>query len=134
MKMHRIRCSDYWYKDLLELNITETKEMKLDFKTKHKVSQDSVIIKGEHASHADKCLKPRLYCIPKVHSFNINPHICLMLYLLLSVLCTAYYVGEGGTSKTTHLNDVNVTIKKPQSYNYKKSAIIWISLQDKCTY
>lgn len=42
----------------------------------------------EHISYVDKRLKPRLYCLGNLNSFNINPDVLALFYN--SVICSAW--------------------------------------------
>ena len=102
---------NYCKENFLELNVMKTKEMIIDFRSKHKVIPDPVLIKDcvvervteykylgvvidndlkwhEHVAYVEKRLKPRLYCLRKLKSFNVNQDILATFYN--SILCSVW--------------------------------------------
>ena len=93
---------DYCDDNFLLLNVSKTKELVIDFRKKS-ITPEPVIIKGneversdhykylglvmdkhlswhEHIDHICKKVRPRMYCLRKMKSFEINSHILLMFF------------------------------------------------------
>ena len=93
---------DYCDENFLLLNVSKTKELIIDFRTK-RVEPDTVIIKGsgverpdyykylglvmdnrlswhDHIDHICKKIRPRMYCLRKMKKFEVSPHILTMFY------------------------------------------------------
>ena len=102
---------NYCNENFLELNVKKTKEMIIDFRTKHKVTPEPVLIGdcvvervseykylgvvmdeklnwNEHVAYVEKRLKPRFYCFRKLNSFNVNREILAAFYN--SIICSVW--------------------------------------------
>ena len=89
--------------NFLELNVSKTKEMVIDFRTTKKHTPDSVVLKGSdvervseykylgivmddklswhpHVDFLVKRLNIRMYCLRKLNYFNVNPRILSLFY------------------------------------------------------
>ena len=123
----------YCDENYLELNVVKTREMVIDFRTKHKVFPDAVMIKGravkrvntytylgvviddnlnwgEHVEYVEERLKQRLYCLRKLNSFNIDPDILAIFYnsIICSVwtYCITCWGGNANKTITKVLDDI----------------------------
>ena len=101
---------DYCDSNHLELNVSKTKEMIIDFRIKH-ADYEPIIIKGSkvervqsykylgvlmdnkldwhlHIDSVVKKLHKRMYCLRKLKSFDVSPKILTMFYN--SVVCSVW--------------------------------------------
>ena len=127
---------DYCDVNFLELNVKKTKEMIFDYRIKYKVTPETVLIKdcvvervtnykylgvvidndlkwNDHVAYVEKRLNPRLYCLRKLNSFNVNHGILATFYnsILCSVWTYCLLCWVGNTDKC-HIKVLDDIIKR----------------------
>ena len=118
---------EYCDQNYLELNVSKTKEMVIDFRRKWYHSPDPIIIKGSEVERVSlykylgimiddqlswseevdlvvKKLKPRLYCLRKMSTFGVRQEILTLFYQ--STICGVWrycLICWGGNADKTDL-------------------------------
>ena len=126
---------DWCDQNYLQLNVTKTKEMVIDFR-KTKTIPDPVILRGENVERVTsykylgttvdqslswnentqiiiKKANSRLYCLRKLHTFNVNRNILQLFFS--SVLCSVLTFGVvswGGNITQGDRNKIERLIRK----------------------
>ena len=127
------RFVEYCELNYLELNVSKTKEMIIDFRTKYRNSFAPLTIKGTavervseykylgvviddelswtgHIQNIEQRLRPRMYCLRKLNHFNVSPEILAMFYnaVICSVwtYCMICWVGNTDKTKLKIIDDI----------------------------
>lgn len=127
---------DWCDQNFLELNVTKTKELIVDFRTTKKILPEPVTIKGSEVERVHKFkylgvvfddilswnqntdtimnkINSRLYCLRKLSSFNVSKHILQMFYSsVINSVMTFGLTSWGGNLSKNDSGRIDKTIKR----------------------